>query len=148
VQRFQFPLEQALKWRATCLDLENAKLARLRHERDRAARLRATVQADAQRESAAFRQRLRGTTGAELSILAGYRQGVAVRLKNLASTIARCEAQIEKQRAAVLEADREMRLLERLKQRQFEEWTYELSREIENTAAELFLANRRRASHG
>lgn len=148
MQRFQFPLEQALKWRATRLELENAKLAQLRQEKENARRLCGNISEAEQREVAAFRQGSRNVTGAELTLLASYRQGVARRLKKLELVIGNCEAAIEKQKAAVLEADREKRLLESLKQRQLEEWTYEFNREIENTAAELYLANQQRARRG
>ena len=147
MQRFQFPLEQALKWRTTSLDLENAKLARLRQEKERAIQDCAILRETAQREVTGFQASSRNATGAELAMLAAYRQGVAARLKALATVIESCEAGIEKQKSIVVEADREKRLLECLKQRQFEEWSYELNREIENTAGELFLANQRRQSH-
>lgn len=148
MQRFQFPLEQALKWRTTRLELENAKLARLQQERESATRLRGTICETAQREVAAFLHGSPGATGAELTLLAGYRRGIAARLKKLEMAIRNCEAGIEQQKATVLEADREKRLLESLKQRQLDEWNYELNREIENTAGELFLANRRRSPRG
>lgn len=148
MQRFQFSLEQALNWRTTRLEVENAKLARLRQEHDCVVRQRAALFESERREVNDFQRLAKHPNGAELALLAGYRQGVAARLKKLETTIGGCEAAIEEQKAAVLEADREKRLLESLKQRQFEEWSYEMNREIENTAGELFLANRTRQTRG
>jgi hypothetical protein len=147
MQRFQFPLEQALRWRTTRLDVENAKLARLQQEKDRAKQLCITLRETARQEVAGFQQGFRNTTGIELGLLAQYRQGVTVRVKRLETFILGCDERIEKQRAFVLKADPEKRLLESLKQQNFEEWSYELNREIENTAGELFLANQRRSTH-
>lgn len=144
MKRFQFPLEQALKWRTTRLDMEQAKLAHMQQEKDRARQLGTSLRAAAQREVVNFRQGSRNVTGMELALLASYRQGVANRLKTLESLISSCDSRIDIQKAAVMEADREMRLLESLKQRQLEKWSYEMNREIESTASELFLANRRR----
>ena len=142
MQRFQFPLEQALKWRVTRLDVENAKLARLRQENARARQTHAAICESARSEARRFQAEERQTTGADLERMALYRQGIVARLKRLESEIRTRGREIEKQQAVVLDADREKRLLESLKQRQFEEWTYEMNREIENTAGELFLANR------
>lgn len=148
MQRFQFPLDQALKWRTTRLEVENAKLSRIQQERERAKQRCTTLREAARMEIASFQSSSLNATGMEFALLAGYRQGVAERLKRLESLIVECDERIEKQKAVVLKADREKRLLESLKQRQFEEWSYVLNREIENTAGELFLANQRRQSRG
>jgi len=146
VQRFQFSLEQALRWRATRLDLENSELARLRQERHNIVQLRDRLRAESRSAAIAFQQNTRSTTGVELAMAAGYANGIANRIRRLDAQVAKCDGQIKRQTSAVVKADREKRLLERLKEERFDEWNYEMNRETENIAGELYLANRRHSS--
>ena len=85
-------------------------------------------------------------SGVELGVLAGFHQQTLRRLQGLDERRRDCSARIQKQREQVLKMDRAKQLLERLKQTQFEDWQYELNREIESTAGELFLAGWCRAA--
>ena len=62
------------------------------------------------------------------------------RLQKLAAQLRDCDSHISRQTRVVTEADRQKQLLEDLKRDQFEEWNYELNRETEANAGELFLA--------
>ena len=140
MQKFQFALEKALAWRATRLQLESAKLAQLRQERIALLQLSENLANSASQAARGVFDNARTLTGADLCRLATYRQIVAARLKRLAGTVREFDEHIQQQTRRVVEADREKQLLEKLKARQFEDWEYELKREIENTAGELFLA--------
>ena len=55
-----------------------------------------------------------------------------------------CETRIGRQRERVVQAERAWKLLDRIRERDLEEWTYEMNREQEATAGELYLASWRR----
>lgn len=138
--KFQFPLEKALEWRTTRLRLENAKLAQLRQEKSALVKLSADLADSVKQAAVTVLSDSPTLTGSDLANLASYRQVIADRLKKLAVTVKKCDERIEQQMKCVVVADREKQLLEKLRERQLEEWTYEWKREIENTAGELFLA--------
>lgn len=83
--------------------------------------------------------------GAELAQLAGCLRRLKDEDRRLAESKRRQEQQIASRREALLEARRRLRLLERLKERCWEEWRREQEQEIESLAAETFLARRQAA---
>jgi hypothetical protein len=140
MQKFQFPLEKALEWRTIRLELENAKLAQLRQEKSTLLRLCEDLRDSSMEAARGVLECKTALRGADLGSLASYRQVIAKRLKKLSVTAREYDGRIEEQTRRVVEADREKQLLVKLKERQFAEWDYEMKRELENTAGELFLA--------
>jgi flagellar export protein FliJ len=144
--RFRFRLGKVLGWRATQLELAQAGYQR---EREALAELDRSLAAW---EAAGIRAELqvRGAgevTGSELTALAGFR--VFVRAKG-AELLQRKAAQWKKlaaAEAALMEARRRCRLLERLQERQRAEWLAGEDAELEAAASDSFLAgwNRRKA---
>jgi flagellar export protein FliJ len=139
MQRFEFSLEKVLEWRATRLRQEEAKLAALRHQKDAMLRLRAAIETAAGQNATVIPARSLQITGAELSLLGESARSMKSRLTKIAAQIRECDARIGEQTRAVMDAEREKQLLEALRETQREEWAYELNREIEAAATELFL---------
>jgi flagellar FliJ protein len=145
MRRFEFRLASVLSWRQLQLEMEQARLeslfAELRRIRARLAGLEAEKDACARavlgREAVA---------GAELSALEEYLKHAARRRDALLAESAACKRRIAEQRRRVLEAERNTRLLERLKERRLAEWRSENDRELEALATESFLAHWTRES--
>jgi flagellar export protein FliJ len=139
MRRFEFPLERLLQLRSAQLDGENAKLkalyAELRAVEDAARDLK-----NSDRQTAAGIALSTSVSGAEFGSLASFHRHVLGRLQRLDQRRQTCVENLNNQRGKVIELNRAKRLLELLKEAGFEEWKYELNREIENTAGELFLA--------
>lgn len=140
MRRFEFQLQTALEWRAARLKEEEAKLVRLRLERDNLLRLRADIEKAAGENLKIIPMRDARITGSELGLLAECGRSTKSRLQKLAAQLRDCDSRIGQQTRVVMEADRQKQLLEDLKRDQFAEWNYELNRETEATAGELFLA--------
>jgi len=140
MQRFVFPLEKALEWRTSRFDLENAKLSQLIRERDNLVRLTVTLREASLLALRSAHEGVTVTSGAALSQLAGYRDALEHRLRRVAAQVRSCEQRLEQQRKSAISADRDKQLLERLKAQKLDEWNYEYSRELEDTAADLYLA--------
>lgn len=144
MQAFRYRFAQLLEWRRSQLELEKAALATLHGERSAIDRSIAGLE-----ESAAQSTRLilesRCVTGAELGDFAEYRDHVRQELRLARSRRENCMQRIERQRQKVVAAERAWKLLDRLRERDLEEWTYEASREQESLAGDLYLAgwNRR-----
>jgi flagellar export protein FliJ len=139
MKSFRFPLEKALSWRRTQLEVEqtefrkrSAAVAAIDQERSemKAAGVAAEVQV---RES-------RTIEGRDLEALARFRDWIRQREKQLIEAKVVRERALGEQRTVMLEARRRTKLLERLKERRLAEWNEASTRELESFAADAFLA--------
>jgi flagellar export protein FliJ len=139
VTAFRFRLQKVLDWRRTQLEIEET------HYRQQCAalaeidRARAELAAEGIHTEAEVR-RWNPVTERDLAALGEFRVHVRARDAELAAHRADCVKQLEAQQAAMLEARRRFRLLERLKERGLQAWTAELDRELEQLASEAFLS--------
>jgi len=136
---YRFRLQKVLEWRRTELELEEARYrqqAAVVSEIDRA---RAELAAQLIRTEAAVRS-WNPVTERDLAALGEFRLHVRARDAELARRRAASVQELASRQAAMLEARRRYRLLERLKERGLEAWTAERDRELEQLASEAFLA--------
>jgi flagellar export protein FliJ len=139
LKRFQFRLARVRDFRRRQLDLEELKLRSLLAERQALE----TESARIETETSATRSSLMVTGAAESQDLMAsdlYLRRLAVERKRLVVKMAEWQARAVKQREAVVEARRRVRLMEQLERRQFDGWKSAADREQENLSAELFLA--------
>jgi hypothetical protein len=139
MKSFRFSLDRVLDWRRTQLELEENRF------RQRAAALAAIDRARAEVEAAAVAadlevRRWSLVAGADLSALDEFRKHARSQQELLAARRAACARELSAQQAAMLEARRRCRLLERLKDRRWSEWKSAGDRETEEVAAESWLA--------
>src|SRR5579884_1420639 len=139
MKRFEFQLDSAMKWREMQLQHERERLIRAAAEQDRAER--ALQQFRRERESA--RQAIRhegGIEGSELRALAGYLLGCEQRERKLMQDLAVKTRLAAAQRQNVIEAERRLRLLERLRERRLREWSVTTDRLMETGAQDTWTA--------
>jgi flagellar export protein FliJ len=136
---FAFRLERVLRWRQAQLELEQFALARLTAECARWDALLARL--DSARDEANSLMRSSGpVSGAELGALARHQDHLGQQRKAALERRRECEKRTEQQRARLLKARREHRLLEKLRQARRAEWEAAVDREFEALAAEAYLA--------
>jgi hypothetical protein len=139
MKAFHFPLERVLSLRRTQLELEDARFrqsaaALAAIDRARAELGAAAVAADLEVRSAA------SIAGADLAALDEFHRHVRSQEHMLAGRRAERVRELAAQEAAMHEARRRCRLLERLRERRRAEWKTENDRELEQVAAESYLA--------
>jgi len=139
MRSFDFPLQKVLDWRRTQLDLSEA------HFRQAAAALaeldRARNEIEAAENSADAEVRRWGAVvGSDLAALDQFRRHAHARKELLAARRASSARELATREAAMLEARRRCRLLERLKERRWSEWKLARDKELEEVAAESWLA--------
>ena len=146
---FRFPLEKVLDWRRSELDLAELKFQRL------TAAVAAVDHALAELETAGIRAEIlvrdwSPVCGRDLAALGSFRTNVRKKNAELAARRVECEARLAAGRGEMLEARRRLRLLERLRDRRFEDWRLARDKELEELAAESYLARwtRRPAAAG
>ncbi len=136
---FTFRLEKVLRWRQTQLELEQFALSRLAAE---CLRWDAALKKlEDERRAAGQAAHSSGPVGGGyLAALAAYQKHVQHEKQICAERLRECERKMEQQRARLLKARREFRLLERLRQLRRAEWEIAVDREFEALAAEAYLA--------
>jgi hypothetical protein len=144
MKSFQFPLEKALELRRAQLELEEAN-----HKRQIAAvaaidRRKAEVEASCVRAETEVRQWNPVDSG-DLAALGQYRLKVKAETAALARHRVDAVQKLAAQQNQMLEARRRCRLLERLKERRLAEWTAGRDKELDEIAAESYLARWSRA---
>jgi flagellar export protein FliJ len=136
--RFQFRLETVLGWRRLQVEAEEVKLRGLFEELRRGESARERVEKErAEAERGVLYAASPSAT--ELTALEAHRAHAARELRRLRGERLQCEQRIATQRERLVEAERGMRLLEKLREKQLAEWNRAANREQEAAAAELFL---------
>ena len=140
---FRFSLQRVLEWRRTQLELEEleyrrqmAAVADLDH-----------CQAEVQESGRTAERLVRAwnpLAGGELEALGDFRLHVKRRERELAASREEHHKRMERQHTQLLEARRRLRLLERLKERRWEEWRSAGEKELQDLAGESYLARWRR----
>ena len=148
MKRFEFRLDRVREWRKTQVDLEAARLERLFGEKHRleeaAAELRRKVQAEEKKLATAMAAGEK-VDGRQFSRLDDFRLHAKQEQYALANRREQLLARIDEQRRRLVEAQRNAKLLDRLKEKARDTWEKEYSKELEELAAELHLARRHSA---
>jgi flagellar protein FliJ len=139
VKRFEFPLSHVLDFRRRQLGQEEARLEALQAER----RALETESGRLERETRETRSELIVTGSADAESLLAcdlYLRRLAKERKQQAGRMAEWQGRAAAQQRAVVEARRQVRLLEKLEERRRREWRAGVNREQEELSAELYLA--------
>jgi len=139
VTSFHFPLQKALDWRGTQLGLAEARLQQQLAALADIDRARVELEAMGRRTEVEVRE-FHPLAGGDLSALGSFRLMVKVREREFAAKRVECQKEVAVRQAAMLEARRRCRLLERLKERRWAEWQSARDRELEEAAADSYLA--------
>jgi flagellar export protein FliJ len=148
MKQFEFRLQRVLELRTQQADNERARLQSLSNGRARLTRDRDNLVQQRLRASAEVRSAT-SISGSDLCALASFDRYLQKRRTILDKQLGQLEQQIALQTAALREAERKVKLLDKLKQRRLADWTTERDKEMEAAAAESYLArflNARRAS--
>jgi flagellar export protein FliJ len=145
VKSFRFPLQRVLDWRSIQLRTEEEKLAGLQQKLAALMhREKALTVAQSRSESAVLAMPV--IEGSDLRALAGFHVRIKSERAALKASRTQCDAQIAEQRKRLLKARKDCRVLEQLKDKRHQEWSYLVEREVEDTAAESYISNWLRAN--
>lgn len=136
---FRFPLEKVLEWRCTALAAEEAKFKQQAAIVAGVERARAALEAAGAGAESAVRE-WGEVSGRDLAALDDFRRHIRNRQAQVAAARAQAQKELDARQAAMLEARRRVRLLERLKERRLAEWKVAFDRELEQIAGESHLA--------
>ncbi len=137
--QFHFSLEKILRWRAIEFTREEVKLQRLIQERDRLDAMLARLGSERSSLSTSVAG-LPGLQGGDLRAAAAYGLRLRKEIEKLTAVRARIQDSLVAQQKKFAAAKLRLRLLEELKARRLERWRYEEARQLEDLAAESYLA--------
>jgi flagellar export protein FliJ len=139
VKTFKFPLQRVLDWRAIQMRTEEEKLAGLQHKLAMTiARDKALTDSELQTETDLAKSPT--LNGMDLQRFAAFQLRVRSERASLQVSRIQCDAQIVEQLKRLLKARKEVRVLEKLREKRFESWTYLNDREVESIAAEAYIS--------
>jgi len=139
MKKFRFPLEKLLRYRRARLVAEQGKLERILAEQRTVQDRRAALE----REDRVVMENLRRLpvlTSVELEAASAFRRFAEAETARLISVEGELASRLERQREALLAARREVEVLERLRERKYDDWRRELDREMESQVADLVVA--------
>jgi hypothetical protein len=144
MERFHFPLEKVMRWRSLEFLREQEHLKRLLNEQVLLQRLAAKLSAEKSELDLSL-----GTIpelrGGELQGLGAFALRLRRKADELAARRARCERDLAVQQKKYNQAKQRVRLLEELRARKLKDWKYQQAAELEQLAAESYLATWNRA---
>lgn len=139
MKSFRFPLERVREWRAGQVEIEENHLRRLMVERSELIARRDWITEDCRGREVAL-VRASSVDGAALGALESYRRWAKVQTAMLTSQISEVDTRVAAQRARLAEAQRNCKLLEKLKDRAHRQWQKAADAKLETLAGEAFLA--------
>jgi flagellar export protein FliJ len=143
MKRFGFPLQRVLEWRSEQAEAEEVKLRRLLAEKEALESEQRFILAE-QSESGRALIAAGAVDALELRALDLYRAHLKRRALEMEGKVAAATQKVEAQRARLVDARRNHKLLEKLKERAQAQWHYDMQRELEDLAGEAYLAQRAR----
>ena len=141
MKKFQFSLAAALKLRDNQFQVERGKLQQLFGEEQN---IKHAVKklAEDRLEASAFVHGSSSINAADLRALATFSLGADARALRLQEQLTRQAKLIGEQRIRVMQAERKVKLLGKLREKRFALWAQEANREIEVAAQESWLSKR------
>lgn len=140
MKKFAFRMDSALRWRNTQEQLERAHLQTLLAEEARVERDIQNLEA-ARLAAIAAMQGKAELEASELRSLSSYLMGAEWKRQSLREQLSKRKLLVEEQRKRVQAAEQQVRLLEKLKDKKKAEWKVEFEKDLENNAAEAWLAS-------
>ena len=136
---FRFSLKRVLDWRRTQLEVEEARYRQQAAKLAELDRMRAEIEAAGIRAEVQVRE-WGDVTSSDLEALSSFRVRVKSQEKRIAVQRVEYAQKLAEQQKVMLEARRKCKLLERLEERKRAEWKAAVDKEVDELAAESFLA--------
>lgn len=149
MKKFQFSLDHVRDYRDRLLDEETGKLQRLRAEQTRIEQLIAQLEADFAQVSQAMRDaQAEGITALEQRGFSLQLESIRMQTHELTDLLKGVQDQVEQQTQVVVAANQEVSKLDKLKDRQYEDWQTSVRKAEEERIEELVFQNYIRKTAG
>lgn len=133
MKKFKFTLDKLLDYKGQILDREKNDLAALNVERAEALELKAGLEAELRRNRDSFNQKAaEGISPMEMAVFTHYNDVLRMRIEDTQREIEELEEKIAKQLNVVTEASKEVKSLEKLEEKQLEDYRFKAQKSEES----------------
>jgi len=143
MKKFRFPLEQVRGWRRFCWDREEQKLEQLLRQLRVLERHQLELHSEAEQGARRIVTQME-VSATDFEALDHLRKYVGEEDRRLSRKREETKAAIGQQRRVALDARRQYEAVEKLRERQYQAWEHDRSREEETRIGELTLAQWRK----
>ncbi len=137
MKRFEFSLNKLMGYKQQVLDREKNDLAHLRKQQQQYMDEKIALEEKLRRSNKEFcAKSAQGMTVMQVSVFKGYHQSLSGQIKELEASIAAMEKKVQRQLSVVIEATKEVSSLEKLEDKQLEEYNFKAAKAEEQFIAE------------
>ncbi len=137
MKRFEFSLNKLKGYKEQVLDREKNDLAHLRRQQQQYMDEKIALENKLRLSNSEFRERsAAGMTVMQVTAFKGYHQSLSAQIRELENSIANMEEKVRKQLDVVIEATKEVSSLEKLEDKQLEEYKFMAAKAEEQFIAE------------
>ena len=138
MKKFEFSLRHMRDYRERLLDEEKGTLQRRKAERDQIENDIARLEGDFAALSRKMQEKAeKGTTVIELRKLSAQMDNVRLQIQDLEKALVKAEQRVEKQMQVVVEANKEVTKLDKLEEKQLEEYRRQVNKAEEDRIDEF-----------
>lgn len=140
MKRFEFSLNKLMGYKKQVLDREKNDLAHLRRQQQQMLDEKSELEARLTSSNNEFCQKSGvGMTVLQITMFKSYHQSLSQQIKELEASIEKMEEKVQKQLGIVIEATKEVSSLEKLEEKQLEEYNFMVAKQEEQFISEYVM---------
>lgn len=140
MKRFEFSLNKLMGYKKQVLDREKNDLAHLRRQQQQMLDEKSELEARLTYSNNEFCQKSGiGMTVLQITMFKSYHQSLSQQIKELEASIEKMEEKVQKQLGVVIEATKEVSSLEKLEEKQLEEYNFMVAKQEEQFISEYVM---------
>lgn len=140
MKRFEFSLNKLMGYKKQVLDREKNDLAHLRRQQQQMLDEKSELEARLTYSNNEFCQKSGvGMTVLQITMFKTYHQSLSQQIKELEASIEKMEEKVQKQLGVVIEATKEVSSLEKLEEKQLEEYNFMVAKQEEQFISEYVM---------
>lgn len=140
MKRFEFSLNKLMGYKKQVLDREKNDLAHLRRQQQQMLDEKAELEAKLTSSNNEFCQKSGvGMTVLQITMFKSYHQSLSQQIKELEASIEKMEEKVQKQLGVVIEVTKEVSSLEKLEEKQLEEYNFMVAKQEEQFISEYVM---------
>lgn len=140
MKRFEFSLNKLMGYKKQVLDREKNNLAHLRMQQQQMQEEKMQLEAKLRHSADEFRELSgKGITVMQITMFKSYHQSLRMQIKELENSIEEMEKKVQRQLGVVIDATKEVSSLEKLEEKQLEEYKFKVQKAEEQFISEYVM---------
>lgn len=140
MKKFEFSLNKLMGYKKQVLDREKNSLAHLRMQQQQMQEEKEQLEARLKKSADEFRElSSKGITVMQITMFKGYHQSLRMQIAELRLAIEEMEKKVQKQLGVVIDATKEVSSLEKLEEKQLEEYRAKVTKAEEQFISEYVM---------